>query len=218
MTCGELQGLHSLVLDGEASAAERELVRHHLGTCPHCRTTAAAAGKLRCFLSPTAAEFADDPVRDEELLAVLRSEGLFRGERGQESGVAHQTVLGYGCPQPNRWMFRPVAGSLARMVRRIPWGCWLRLLGPGVAATAASFLLTWGSLRGAELVSSPAAAAGPNVSASSPGLDDEALEQWFGRSPTLGDLAMLRSRDARRPERRRLPRRGAALPRERAVS
>jgi hypothetical protein len=202
MTCGELHGLLIEVLDDEASVAERALVQRHLEGCAQCRAIQAAGQALRQDLIEAQQIVAEDSPRDEQLLAILRRERVCRGVKGHASGVRGQIVVGTGWGGSFRRRLRPDAW-------RVSWPTWRRSLGPAVAATAASFLLTWGTLRGAERgpALSPAAPLPPNVSAAAPALDGEALDRWMADSPTLENY--LRLRAAPQTERPKPVRRGA---------
>jgi anti-sigma factor RsiW len=211
MTCLELEGLLNAVLDGEARAGDRVRVERHLATCADCRRSYAAGQALRHALEEAPRIIVEDRRRDEQLLAILRSEGVCR-EVSEQAPV--DRVQGAVGPQRSRSPWR----DLTPGTRRLSWLALRGSLAPALGAMAAAFGVTWGLLHTAEIspVFAPSAPAPSNVAATAPTLDAEVLDLWLARSPTLEGFARLRS--APRPKQPGDLRRGAAPHTGRPVS
>jgi anti-sigma factor RsiW len=151
MTCQEHWETLSAALDNEPIPGKRAAAERHLASCPECQERQAAAQTLRTGLLAAAHSRAADPIRDEAILAALRSEG-WRLQTPSAQGCEGTEARGgrHGLPWP--FSFLP------------PW--WrrdgtLNTLAPALVVLAAAFLLTWAPLHMAE----SGKLSGPNMAA-----------------------------------------------------
>jgi predicted anti-sigma-YlaC factor YlaD len=152
-------------IDGEAEAVENTVVACHLEACRACRQLRASAESLRSGIAAAMQDCPSDDAQDEALLAMLRDEGICRTPSREAPEAA-----GRGRPE---WLRRVSAALLSRH------------LAPSLAALTASFALTWGMLRWAEMPSAPDQAPAAGASVAQPLPDEDFLERWLAETPTL---------------------------------
>src|SRR5207244_13610086 len=93
MTCQQHWETLSAALDNEPVPGKLAAAERHLASCPECQARQAAAQTLRTGLQTAAHTRAADPIRDEALLAALRTEGWCR--ESPASPRSHRSTEGY---------------------------------------------------------------------------------------------------------------------------